>query len=859
MATVSPTLLACVISINIFSECFVNGQAESQCLPAEDVCHIQGIPERITTNYSLVDLLVDSGEIHTISCHLLEQCLNQTLSELADNVTSLTLTVDKFPNTGVSFSKFVALRNLSILWKYDTDTFMRDDQIELNDTRLFAGLTKLESLKISIPINTMEDSLLLDLDNLKCLDLSDIKHFSTNKFASLFNGSQLGNKPLNTLILKRMSGVGSGRDHLFLLKELFPLFHRNRLEVLDISNNKVLYLYPGLTQYLPHLKIANIRDNEIRYISEPSEAVCLILEGILHQNLISLDITNVGEIGTEIDYYGSTFTENVANCIASSLGENKCVCQNFKQSCGAFFSKVNCDLLPEYTLAEVTHIEPVAHNPDRYCDGFVLLPFPKSVQVFRIRKSELMYKQPRWRNRTLCFQPNNLKVFDASYVTFNMAVDSNMLVGWDQLEQLDLAYSSWGFYFHDPTFLHTIPQLTILNLTGTNVGIYIRNDTEHQIFEKSLQLRELYLSYAHISFIPYKEFETLVLLQVLDLSSNHLMEVEFLLSPLRSLSMLNISHNSLPRLSSNVTNQLDKLSLDLHVPLELDMQDNTFMCDCHCISFVKWVISTKVTLTDKTSYLCMYKTIGEMSLVTVPTDNLTGECYLVYIATFTVIGISLIIIAVIIFAYKYRWNIRTWLLKMTHGNTTLDPKRFSYDGFVVYSDEDRQWVHNIMMDEIENVRKMKLCVHHRDFIPGDDIDEQIVRSVDNSRKTLLILTKNFLASDWCLYEMKVARNKLQAEGKDVIIPILLAELPDEYMNLSVKNLLREKTYLQWETSMGGQEYFWKKLEIALVGPNKLRTVIQIPADMPESETLSHEGNRNKRNNEEYELLLSEYS
>ena len=71
--------------------------------------------------------------------------------------------------------------------------------------------------------------------------------------------------------------------------------------------------------------------------------------------------------------------------------------------------------------------------------------------------------------------------------------------------------------------------------------------------------------------------------------------------------------------------------------------------------------------------------------------------------------------------------------------------------------------------------------------------------------------------------MKVARNKLQAEGKDVIVPILLAELPDESMNLSVKNLLREKTYLQWETSMGGQKYFWKRLELALSGPNKIHT------------------------------------
>ena len=108
-------------------------------------------------------------------------------------------------------------------------------------------------------------------------------------------------------------------------------------------------------------------------------------------------------------------------------------------------------------------------------------------------------------------------------------------------------------------------------------------------------------------------------------------------------------------------------------------------------------------------------------------------------------------------------------------------------------------------------------MHFRDFNPGDDIDHQIIRSVDNSRKTLLILTKHFLVSEWCQYGMRVARNKLQAEGKDVVVPILLAELPEEHGNPSVKNLIREKTYLRWETSLGGQEYFWEKLAFAISG------------------------------------------
>ena len=175
----------------------------------------------------------------------------------------------------------------------------------------------------------------------------------------------------------------------------------------------------------------------------------------------------------------------------------------------------------------------------------------------------------------------------------------------------------------------------------------------------------------------------------------------------------------------------------------------------------------------------------------------------------------MLIIATIILVYKYRWKIKTLLLKIVNYNRNRDNNVYQYDAFVVYSDEDRQWVHNVLLYELETVRGMKVCVHFQDFIPGEVIDKNIVDAIDNSRKTLLILTKHFLVSEWCEYEMRSARNKLQAEGKDVVVPILLAELPDDYFNPSVKNLIREKTYLQWETSIAGQEYFWEKLAIAL--------------------------------------------
>ena len=199
------------------------------------------------------------------------------------------------------------------------------------------------------------------------------------------------------------------------------------------------------------------------------------------------------------------------------------------------------------------------------------------------------------------------------------------------------------------------------------------------------------------------------------------------------------------------------------------------------------------------------------------------HCYALYLVIGILGSVALLTIASVIVCYRYRWKIRPCFLKISSYRNVSDDRPYKFDGFVVYSDEDRQWVHHTMLDEMENVRKFMLCAHHRNFIPGHDIDVQIVHSVDTSRKTVLILSKHFLESSWCQYEMSVARNKLQAQGKDVVVPILLTQLPSASASMteSVKNLLREKTYLKWETSIAGQQYFWKKLELALRSKSRI--------------------------------------
>ena len=102
-----------------------------------------------------------------------------------------------------------------------------------------------------------------------------------------------------------------------------------------------------------------------------------------------------------------------------------------------------------------------------------------------------------------------------------------------------------------------------------------------------------------------------------------------------------------------------------------------------------------------------------MTLVAVNINNLIMDCYLLYIVTSIIAGIALVIIVTTVLVYKYRWKIRTFLLKLAHWRSNRDEIEYKYDAFVVYSDEDRQWVHNILLHELETVRGMKLCAFPR--------------------------------------------------------------------------------------------------------------------------------------------------
>lgn len=139
----------------------------------------------------------------------------------------------------------------------------------------------------------------------------------------------------------------------------------------------------------------------------------------------------------------------------------------------------------------------------------------------------------------------------------------------------------------------------------------------------------------------------------------------------------------------------------------------------------------------------------------------------------------------------------------------LDANR-PFDVFISFSHDDEEYVLNKFLPTLEKER-YKTCVHMRDWIIGEWIPKQISVSIEISRRTLIVLSRNFVKSVWGMLEFRMAHASMLNEGRARLIVVVLDDIvKEEYLDPELKNYLRTNTYL--ETS---DPWFWDKLRFAL--------------------------------------------
>ena len=144
-----------------------------------------------------------------------------------------------------------------------------------------------------------------------------------------------------------------------------------------------------------------------------------------------------------------------------------------------------------------------------------------------------------------------------------------------------------------------------------------------------------------------------------------------------------------------------------------------------------------------------------------------------------------------------------------------------FDVFIAHSQHDEEWVRLQLVRRLESGRPpYSCCVHDRNFLPGEYIADNIISAIRASKKTILVVTKKFVASGWCDFESRAAQSRHLGKTKGGIIAVVFPGAYDEAAKKKpgLCGLLDCVTYLPWTKDRREQNMFWLKLRIALGRP-----------------------------------------
>jgi hypothetical protein len=101
---------------------------------------------------------------------------------------------------------------------------------------------------------------------------------------------------------------------------------------------------------------------------------------------------------------------------------------------------------------------------------------------------------------------------------------------------------------------------------------------------------------------------------------------------------------------------------------------------------------------------------------------------------------------------------------------------FLYDVFISYSHRDGEWVRNWLLPrlELENAG-LRVCIDFRDFDIGVPSLVNMERAVEHSRKTLLVLTPNWVESEWTNFEALLVQTDDPIGLRRRMLPLMLKQ------------------------------------------------------------------------------------
>lgn len=284
------------------------------------------------------------------------------------------------------------------------------------------------------------------------------------------------------------------------------------------------------------------------------------------------------------------------------------------------------------------------------------------------------------------------------------------------------------------------------------------------------------------------------------------------IAALQNVRVLTLHNNLLQKLPSSTRN------ITLNRANNVTLHNNRWACSCDNLWLPRWITRHRSVLWTPGRIVCSYlrKPVEEFSDMDI---NCSNSSYLDVVLA-ACLGISSIVSTLVIVFY-YRTEINQLIyskLGLRFCNTFNYGDVFSpYDAFVSYSQDNYKWIVDTLVPRLEGgEKKYRLCLHFRDFPGGEAVVDNIPWAIRLSRCSILVLSRDFLAKEWCILELRAAFQRLLLMANRLIV-IATEDIQMDELTPDLRAYISAHEYLRV-----GEPNFWDKLELFLPPPRYCR-------------------------------------
>ncbi|KAK6480806.1 toll-like receptor 9 [Huso huso] len=344
--------------------------------------------------------------------------------------------------------------------------------------------------------------------------------------------------------------------------------------------------------------------------------------------------------------------------------------------------------------------------------------------------------------------------------------------------------------------LRYLPFLEVLDLSNNYFVTLSKSTVPSSFIPVNATVRELTLSINKISTIEKDFFHNATMLSSLNLSYNQMQRVEFTDGLLRTLSVLDIRMNPLICTCDSTFFELVS-KFNISIPF----LTNQVTCGSPYLLKDKSIFSNGALVCPDSHNVLLFSSLFLLTLL------------------FVIVPMLKQFLGWDVWYAFYIWSARSW------GLFTKSTESKDFDAFVVFDKGQgpvSDWVYNELRVHLEEtgIHRLRLCLEERDWVPGHSSIENLYSAVQNSKKTVFVLSKGQAVCGILRETFFMAQQRLLDDKEDVMVFILLERALKGSRYLQLRRLLCRETVLVWPQNPRGQSYFWHKLRCVLSKDNQ---------------------------------------